>query len=78
MGISAVSAGGYSQSQAVPGQGASPTQEEQKALADALKEQEDDQKTLVDMMQEAREKAEAAAKKREDRKSTRLNSSHIH
>ena len=51
MGISAVSAGCYSQSQAVPGQGAAPTQEEQKALADALKEQEDDQKTLVDMMQ---------------------------
>ena len=66
MGISAVSAGGYSQSQAVPGQGAAPTQEEQKALADALKEQEDDQKTLVDMMQEAREKAEAAAKKRDE------------
>lgn len=70
MGISGISAGGYYLGQTAPNQNApgqaAPTQEEQKALADALKEQEDDQKTLVDMMQEAREKAEAAAKKRDE------------
>lgn len=44
--------------QSVPVQGAAPVQEEQKALADALKEQEEDQKTLVEMMQEAKEKAD--------------------
>ena len=66
MGISGVSASGYYPGQAAPGQEAVPTQEEQKALAEALKEQEDDQKTLVDMMKEAREKAEAAAKKRDE------------
>ena len=44
--------------QSVPAQGAAPVQEEQKALADALKEQEEDQKTLVEMMQEAKEKAD--------------------
>ena len=45
-------------SRTMPAQGAAPVREEQKALADALKEQEEDQKTLVEMMQEAREKAE--------------------
>lgn len=45
-------------SQTMPAQGTAPAQEERKALADALKEQEEEQKTLVEMMQEAREKAE--------------------
>ena len=66
MGISGISASGYYQGQTAPGQEAVPTQEEQKALAEALKEQEDDQKTLMDMMKESQEKAEAAAKKRDE------------
>lgn len=65
MGISGVSAGGYDPGQTAPGQEAAPTREG-KALADALKEQEDGQKTLVEMMKEAREKADAAAKKRDE------------
>lgn len=56
MSISGVSP--YCQGQSMPAQAAVPTQEEQKALTDALKEQEDSQKTLAEMMQEAREKAE--------------------
>ncbi|NBI09413.1 hypothetical protein D1641_05175 [Colidextribacter sp. OB.20] len=65
MGISGVSASGCYQSQATSGQ-AAPVQEEQKALADALKEQEEGQKSLVEMMKEAREKAEEASKKRDE------------
>lgn len=57
--MSSMSVSGVSPySQSVPAQGAAPVQEEQKALADALKEQEEDQKTLAEMMQEAQEKAE--------------------
>lgn len=57
--VSGMSVSGVSPySQSVPAQGAAPVQEEQKALADALKEQEEDQKTLAEMMQEAQEKAE--------------------
>lgn len=42
----------------MPPQAAAPIQEERKALADAITEQEEDQKTLVEMMQEAKEKAD--------------------
>lgn len=56
MSVSGVSP--YIQGQSMSTQGAASVQEERKALADALKEQEEDQKTLVEMMQEAREKAE--------------------
>jgi len=57
MSISGVGQTDYYQSQTAPGQAAAPAQEEQKALADALKEQEAGQPTLVEMMKEAREKA---------------------
>jgi len=55
MSISGVGQADYYQSQTTPGQ--APAQEEHKALADALREQEESQPTLVEMMQEAREKA---------------------
>ena len=60
MGISGIGAGGYYPSPAVSGQnvsGQGVPQEEQQALADSLKEQEEDQKTLIEMMKEAKEQA---------------------
>lgn len=56
MSVSGVST--YCQGQSISAQSVAPAQEERKALADALKEQEESQTTLVEMMKEAREKAE--------------------
>ena len=62
MSVSGVSGSAYYQSPAAPGQSA-PVQEEQKSLAEALKEEQDSQPDLVEMMKEAREKAAERAEK---------------
>lgn len=58
MSVSGIGATACYQNQAAPKQAPPAVQEEQKALTDALKEQEEGQKTLAEMMKEAREQAE--------------------
>lgn len=66
MSVSGIGSTACYQSQTAPKQAPPAAREEQEALAGALKEQKDSQTSLTEMMKEAREKAEEAAKKRDE------------